>query len=321
MKKQSSGAGSKNSALMRIAVKDIKVSELNPRFGAQLETDALEKSLKKHGLLQPITLRPAQGGGYEVVIGSRRFRALSEERGADGYLEADEFTLVDWPDDIVIRASVAENEQRERLTVVDAGRFLNRLAARDSSLTDEKLASLTGLANRARINDMRALAERLHFLPEEWQKQLQVPENYRPGDKAMITITHFKHARVHIADDGSIPPKVRDLMVSAATKHWSASQLKDELEGLKADPNRALRNKPADEKEPKAPAHKRVITLLTAARKACGTDADTAELIRLLIGHVEEIMASANTKSADAPTASAGPATDATTPATDEKAA
>ena len=38
--------------------------------------DELAASIRSEGLLQPITVRPAAGGGYVIIAGERRFRAI-----------------------------------------------------------------------------------------------------------------------------------------------------------------------------------------------------------------------------------------------------
>lgn len=60
-----------------IDVKNIKISKFNVRLtDKKAEIDELAKSIKKHGLLQPIVLRGSYGSPpYELIIGQRRFRA------------------------------------------------------------------------------------------------------------------------------------------------------------------------------------------------------------------------------------------------------
>ena len=297
----------------RIPLKDVMVSELNPRYGAKLEVGELGKSVKRDGLLQPITLRASTPGKYEVLLGSRRFLALVEERGTDGFLENGEYMMVDWDDQFVVRAAVAENEQREDLSVVDMGRFLNRYAERDPKLKDDDLVSLTGVVNRARVNEMRALADRFEHLPAEWQAELLLPDNRRPGHRSTITLTHFKHIRKFLDGDGSIRSDVRDLMVKAAVKHWPATELKRQVKDLGEKPDAAPPKKPGRSKTD-GPAYMRIKRCLTTAVELCGSDEVIAALIRAVASRVEEKIAASEVKSGESGDASKAPAPSNGTP-------
>ena len=43
-----------------------------------VKMDRLKKSICKHGVLEPILVRPREGGGYETVSGERRWRSCCE---------------------------------------------------------------------------------------------------------------------------------------------------------------------------------------------------------------------------------------------------
>ena len=62
--------------IREIEVDKIRHSRLNPRLDiSPQELDELAKTIHEVGLLQPIIVRPTEGGEYEVVVGERRFRA------------------------------------------------------------------------------------------------------------------------------------------------------------------------------------------------------------------------------------------------------
>jgi len=273
-----------------IPLTEIKISPLNPRYESATNVDGLAADVDDRGLLQPIILRAAEGGGYEVIIGSRRFRAILAKRGPDGFLQPDEFTLEDWNDQFAIGAAVAENDCREPLSPVDEGRFLNRIAGRDPTLTDTHLANLTGIGSRPRVNDLRHLASHFGQLPESWQVFLQVPHGDRPGDKPGISLTHYKVVRAYVGENG-VEPWMRELMDKAAAGLWSVDQLKKAInDATLGDPKEP--KAPAKEaQKPAAPAYNRLLKLLESATKACGTDADLADLVAKLADHVREKVA------------------------------
>src|SRR5689334_2404750 len=68
--------GESASERQRIRIAQVRPNRLQPRkeFRAE-ELAGLEASLRSAGLLQPITVRPVSGGGYELIAGERRLRA------------------------------------------------------------------------------------------------------------------------------------------------------------------------------------------------------------------------------------------------------
>ena len=64
-----------SSAFQYIAVDQIHESVTNPRQTfEQTKLEELAESIRQHGLIQPITVRP-NSDGFEIVAGARRFRA------------------------------------------------------------------------------------------------------------------------------------------------------------------------------------------------------------------------------------------------------
>ena len=64
-----------SSAFQFIAIDQIHESTTNPRQTfEQTKLEELAESIRQHGLIQPITVRPNESG-FEIVAGARRFRA------------------------------------------------------------------------------------------------------------------------------------------------------------------------------------------------------------------------------------------------------
>jgi ParB family chromosome partitioning protein len=64
-----------SSAFQYIAIDQIHESRTNPRQTfEQNKLEELAESIRQHGLIQPITIRP-NASGFEIVAGARRFRA------------------------------------------------------------------------------------------------------------------------------------------------------------------------------------------------------------------------------------------------------
>ena len=96
-----------SSAFQYIAVDQIHESTTNPRQTfEQNKLEELAESIRQHGLIQPITLRP-NASGFEIVAGARRFRAAQL---------AELFSLpariVDLDDAAAMEWQLVENSQR-----------------------------------------------------------------------------------------------------------------------------------------------------------------------------------------------------------------
>jgi ParB family chromosome partitioning protein len=64
-----------SSAFQYIAIDQIHESTTNPRLTFdQSKLEELAESIRQHGLIQPVTVRP-NASGFEIVAGARRFRA------------------------------------------------------------------------------------------------------------------------------------------------------------------------------------------------------------------------------------------------------
>lgn len=92
----------------------LKESPTNPRKRWDQEAqDELTKSVVEHGVLQPIVVRP-QGKHYEIVAGSRRYRA-AKAAGHDTIPSR----VRNLSDDDVLEVQVIENVQREDVHPMD----------------------------------------------------------------------------------------------------------------------------------------------------------------------------------------------------------
>src|SRR3989449_11785716 len=72
---------SDNPLVHEIALDQIKPSKANPRRRTDDSAMAeLAASIRAHGVLQPILVRPLPRGGYEIVCGERRRRGAQTGR-------------------------------------------------------------------------------------------------------------------------------------------------------------------------------------------------------------------------------------------------
>lgn len=137
--------------LLHVAVDLIDPNPFQPRkqFDAA-EIAALADSLRQHGMLQPILVRP-HGDRYQLIAGERRHRAAVEAR-----LHEIPARVMDLDDQRISELAMVENLQREDLNALDkAQAFRNYLESYGG--TQEELAGRLGLDRSTVSNLMRLL--------------------------------------------------------------------------------------------------------------------------------------------------------------------
>jgi ParB family chromosome partitioning protein len=139
--------GLRNIPLTRIAL-----NPNQPRMHFDQEhLDELTASVRQHGVLQPIVVRPKKGGGYELVAGERRFRAAT----AAELMEIPAMVR-DLTDSESLALALIENIQREDLNPVEAARAYQRLI-NEFGFTQMDLADEIGKSQSAISNTLRLL--------------------------------------------------------------------------------------------------------------------------------------------------------------------
>ena len=138
-------------------IKEIELNQIKPnRFQPRQSFDEqkineLSQSIAKHGILSPILVRETGAGGYELIAGERRLRAAKQA----GLQKAP--CMVDSAEDqLSLELALIENLQREDLNPIEEARGYDRLK-REFSLTQDKIAEVTGKARSSVANSMRLL--------------------------------------------------------------------------------------------------------------------------------------------------------------------
>ncbi|HSL98383.1 MAG TPA: ParB/RepB/Spo0J family partition protein, partial [Candidatus Deferrimicrobiaceae bacterium] len=124
-----------------------------PRLALDEESLAeLASSIKEHGVLQPILVRPLDGGEFQLIAGERRWRASKAAGAASIPALVEEID-----DDTALEISIIENLQREDLTPLDEAAMYERMV-KEHGYSVRKLAQKLGkdkgyLENRLRLAD------------------------------------------------------------------------------------------------------------------------------------------------------------------------
>ena len=114
--------------------------------------EELAASIREHGVLQPILVRPLDAGEYQLIAGERRWRA-SKIAG----LETIPALVEEIDDDTAMEISIIENLQREDLSPLDEAAMYDRMV-REHGYSVRRLAQKLGkdkgyLENRLRLAD------------------------------------------------------------------------------------------------------------------------------------------------------------------------
>jgi ParB family transcriptional regulator, chromosome partitioning protein len=136
-----------------IPVDNVESNPNQPR--TIFDVDALHElagSVREHGVLQPILVRPLGQNRYQLVAGERRWRA-SKEAG----LATIPALVEELDDDTALEISIIENLQREDLSPLEEAGMYDRMV-REHGYSIRKLAEKLGkdkgyLENRLRLAD------------------------------------------------------------------------------------------------------------------------------------------------------------------------
>lgn len=148
--------------------KTLRISEIEPNRDQPRKNfsdeaiAALADSIREHGMLQPILVRPISSGGYQIVAGERRWRAAR-------MLGLDEVpvNIRELSDLETMQIAIIENLQRENLNPVEEASGYNELIEK-FGMTQDKVAKMVGRSRSAVANSVRLLS-----LPERVLKMLE----------------------------------------------------------------------------------------------------------------------------------------------------
>jgi ParB family transcriptional regulator, chromosome partitioning protein len=145
--------GRSRGGVRMIPVGHIAPNPEQPRIAFDEETLAeLAASIREHGVLQPILVRPLDDNLFQLIAGERRWRA-SKAAG----LATIPALVEEIDDDTALEISIIENLQREDLTPLDEASMYDRMV-REHGYSVRKLAQKLGkdkgyLENRLRLAD------------------------------------------------------------------------------------------------------------------------------------------------------------------------
>jgi ParB family chromosome partitioning protein len=187
---------------------------------SETKLEELAQSIKVHGFIQPIVVRPA-GERYQIIAGERRWRA-AQRLG----LSRVPVAIKSISDENLLEVSLIENIQRENLNPIEEAKAYHRLS-QEFGLTQEQVAQRTGKDRSTVTNLLRLLK-----LPKEIH-QMMLDDRLSMG-----------HARAILAVEGA--PEQRALAEKTIEHGWSVRQVEKVIAAGKAsnDPKKTKRVDP-----------------------------------------------------------------------------
>jgi ParB family chromosome partitioning protein len=153
--------GKDSNGSLNLLIDEVFPNRLQPRKNFDNEKfNELERSIREHGVLQPVIVQKGVNG-YELIVGERRWRA-SKKAG----LKIIPAVIREVTDIESLELALIENLNRQDLNPIEEADGYERLA-KDFGLTQEKIAKRMGKSRESVANIMRLLK-----LPRQIQQDM-----------------------------------------------------------------------------------------------------------------------------------------------------
>jgi ParB family transcriptional regulator, chromosome partitioning protein len=233
--------------LRELPMASVKPNPYQPRTRMdEGQFEELVASIQASGLLQPVVVRP-RNGGYELIAGERRWRAA----GRLGWTKIPA-VVRDVDDRTLLTLALIENLQRDDLTAIDQASGYQRLGE-EFKLPHAEIARLVG-RNRSTVANLLRLLK----LPDEVKALVQEGKLSEGHARALLAVEKESDA-VRLAKD-------------AANQGWSVREVESRARGetpvtVASPPANGARTR-APQKMPTAEVRR----IEDALRKRLGTD-------------------------------------------------
>jgi ParB family chromosome partitioning protein len=199
----------RNKGVRVVPIERIEPNPQNPRMAFNEEAlQEMAASIREHGVLQPVLVRPLDDGRFQLIAGERRWRA-SKIAGQ----ETIPAIVEDIDDDTALEIAIIENLQREDISPLDEAAMFDSMI-REHGYSIRKLAEKVGkdkgyLENRLRLADA----------PPEVRELVSLRKD---------TLSHA-YELMKVQD----PKKRRKLADQVARNELSLVKLRERIEGRK----------------------------------------------------------------------------------------
>lgn len=221
------GAVQPEEKIIRLPLERVDPNPFQPRREFEPQAlAALTASIKEHGLLQPLVVRPAVGG-YQLIAGERRLRA-SQLAG----LSEVPVVVREADDRASLLLALLENLQREDLNAIEEARAFQRLVD-DFFLSHEEIATGLGRDRSTVANTLR-----LNKLPKDFQDDVSARRISAGHARCLLTLPNeakMRALRDRIVREGlsvRVAERLAKAMLAEAPAVKPVSQAQAYLESL-----------------------------------------------------------------------------------------
>ena len=209
-----------NEGAVSLKLIDIEPNRDQPRrdFDEQALSE-LADSIEKHGLIQPIVVRPLSNGNYQIIAGERRWRACR----IAGLTEVP-VIIKELDDKQYMEVALIENLQREDLNSVEEALGYRTLMD-NYGLTQEQVAETVGKSRSAVANALRLLG-----LEENELEALRIGAITAGHARALLSCDNIETRNrmlLAAADGASVRELERMANAKKAAKKEAAPKLKN----------------------------------------------------------------------------------------------
>lgn len=201
----------------------LRISEIEPNRDQprkdfdETALEELAESIKEHGLLQPLLVRPVIGGGYRLVAGERRWRALRKAGIEEAPVIVREMT-----DKEASEIAMIENLQREDLNPIEEALGYKNLME-NFSLTQDEVAERCSKSRSAVANAVRLLN-----LPEDILLLVRTGEISAGHGRAILSVAEgeLRDKAVLLAKSGASVRTIEALAKTSSGKSKEKTPVK-----------------------------------------------------------------------------------------------
>lgn len=175
----------------------VALDEINARGKSKEGIDALAAAIAAKGLIQPLAVRPGDGGKYQVIDGRRRYMALAKLVKDGSMKKSDDVPVIERNEDNseALETSLMANTERLPMHPVDQHVVFDRLVALGRS--EAEIAARFGINERT-VKQHLALGRLAPKIREAWKNEkisADVAKAFARHENQDVQTTHFDKLR------------------------------------------------------------------------------------------------------------------------------
>jgi ParB family chromosome partitioning protein len=290
-KKQPQNQAEATSRIVSISAVQMPKKEQPRRYFAADKMAQLVASVKEHGILEPLIVRPAGAGKYELVAGERRLRAAKELELAEVPVVVREFS-----DQQAYEVALLENLQRDDLNPIDETEGVLHLLCEEIELSKDEVIRLLNRAAHAKRRGI-ALAEldqqnmklvdqlflKIGRLNAESFRTNRLPLLNMPDDVLQILRQgELEYTKAKAISRLEKAPQRKRLMKEAIASNLSLAQIKQKVKAMQEDAQEVSLDKQLQAS----------LVALTKRKSTAWRDDTKQKALSKLISEIEELLQS-----------------------------